>query len=81
MLYKTLNVSIGKLQKHSIEKQKYPNKYLLEILNTKLTFAIPKWIKKEWVTYPEFLEKLIKVLLLVNQLMVFSGLYVYSYFK
>ena len=48
-------------KKHPIEKPKYPQKYLFEMLNTQLTFAIPKWMKKEWVTYPIF-KKLIKVL-------------------
>ena len=29
-------------KKHPIEKPKYPQKYLFEMLNTQLTFAIPK---------------------------------------
>ena len=51
------NVSIGKssfniYKNTQLKKPKYPNKYLLEMLNTQLIFAIPKWMKKEWVTYP-----------------------------
>ena len=40
------------LQIYPIEKPKFPIKYLLEMLNTQLTFAILKWNKKECVTYP-----------------------------
>ena len=40
---------------------KYGNKHFLEILNAQLKFEIPKWMKKEWVTYP-IAQKLIKVL-------------------
>ena len=35
-----------------LKKAKYANKYFLEILNTYLKFEMPKWMKKEWVTYP-----------------------------
>ena len=35
-----------------LKKTKFANKHFLEILNTQLKFEIPKWMKKEWVTYP-----------------------------
>ena len=34
-----------------LKKAKYANKHFLEIFNTQLKFKVPKWIKKEWVTY------------------------------
>ena len=43
-----------------LKKAKYANKHFLEVLNTQLKFEIPKWMKKEWVTY-QIAQKVIKV--------------------
>ena len=38
-------------QNTQLKKAKYANKHFLEILNTQLKFEMPKWMKKEWLTY------------------------------
>ena len=55
-----------------LKKAKITIKHFLEILNTQLKFAIPKWMKKEWVKYP-IAQKIFKVLSLGPERWSWSG--------